>query len=214
MAWHVPVFGGIPRQKKENSLWVSDGAIPPPYSASSAVWRHTLSLRKPGCQFSAAPHRLVSGPSQLHTCSSTSAYFQICRRAVWSKFQHGAPLLQPTSRKNNSFVCWRCNKRTEDERSDGPSTWMPQMIGCISRLNRDGGIGEESVPHRGGLQKSISMSWSCERFWRERRGVFGIRRILGLEGLCSWIPPSSWLPSPKAGPAHDGWAHSSRESTR
>ena len=58
MAWHVLVYGGIPRQKKENSFWVSDGAIPPPYSASSAVWRHPLSLRKPGCQFSAA--RLLS----------------------------------------------------------------------------------------------------------------------------------------------------------
>ena len=58
MAWHVLVYGGIPRQKKENSFWVSDGAIPPPYSASSAVWRHPLSLRKLGCQFSAA--RLLS----------------------------------------------------------------------------------------------------------------------------------------------------------
>ena len=48
----------FPRQKKENSFWVSDGAIPPPSSASSAVWRHPLSLRKLGCQFSAA--RLLS----------------------------------------------------------------------------------------------------------------------------------------------------------
>ena len=28
------------------------------------------------------------------------------------------------------------------------------------------------------------------------------------------IQPSSWLPSPTAGPAHDDWAQSSRESTR
>ena len=30
MAWHIPVNGGIPRQKKENSFWVSDGAMPRP----------------------------------------------------------------------------------------------------------------------------------------------------------------------------------------
>ena len=95
-----------------------------------------------------------------------------------------------------------------------PSIWMPKVIGCVNRLNRIGGIGVESSPHCGGLQRDISMSWSCERFSREWHGVSGIRKILGLAGSCSWIRPSSWLPSPKAGLARDGWAQSSRGSTR
>ena len=45
------------------------------------------------------------------------------------------------------------------------------------------------------LQKSILMSWSCEHFWREWHGVFGIRRILGLADSSSWIRLSSWPPT-------------------
>ena len=147
-----------------------------------------MSLRRLGCQFSAAPHMSVSWVSSL--CAPVRRNQHTFRVAA-AQFGHGAPPLQPTSRKNSSFVCWLCKKRTEDERSDGPSTWMPQVIGRVSRLNHVGGIGGESLPHRGGLQKSISMSWSCQRFWREWRGVFGICRILGLEDLCSWIQRSS-----------------------
>ena len=84
---------------------------------------------------------------------------------------------------------------------------MPQVIGRVIRLNRNDGIGLDSLSHRGGPHENMSMPWSYERFWREWHGVFRTRKILVSRAYAHGL--SSWLPWPKAGLAHDIQAQSS-----